>query len=160
MIVYPGTFDPITKGHMELIARAAAQFQEVVVLVMENPAKNCLFTVEERIEMIDHAISGFPNVRVTSGSGLAVQAVQQLGATMMLRGLRSAADFALEETLARNNAHLAPQVETIWMLANAETAFISSSAVKEVLHCGGKIDGYVDAHVKAKLLEKNAHQRI
>ena len=79
---------------------------------------------------------------------------------MMLRGLRSAADFALEETLARNNAHLAPQVETIWMLANAETAFISSSAVKEVLYCGGKIDGYVDAHVKAKLLEKNAHQRI
>lgn len=154
-IVYPGSFDPITKGHMELIQRAAKQFDEVLILIVENPTKQSMFTVPERIEIIQTSIVDLSNVSVTSASGFTVKAVKEVGGSLMLRGIRGASDFALEEMLARNNSHLEPQVETVWMISSAEMSFISSSAAKEVLRFNGCLDGYVEEHVKKAMLAKH-----
>ena len=137
---YPGTFDPITNGHLDIIVRAARMYEELIVLIMANPRKKCLFSAEERKEFIERSLAGtgVDNVRVEIGSGLTVHYARHLGCKAMIRGIRAVSDYEFELQNATANLALDPGIETIFLIAKPEMTFLSSSVVKEIAMNGGE----------------------
>jgi pantetheine-phosphate adenylyltransferase len=152
--VYPGTFDPITNGHVDLVARAAPLFERIVVGVAESPAKGPGFTLEERIELAQVAVAGIPNVEVRGFTCLLAHFVDELGAGVLLRGLRAVSDFEYEFQLASMNRHLIPEVETLFLTPAEQYSFISSSLVREIARLGGDVSGFVHPAVQAAMKKK------
>ncbi len=155
-VVYPGSFDPITNGHADLIQRAARLFGQVIVGVARNINKQPLFSLEERMDLVRAAIGDLPNVRVMPIDGLLVDFVTGQKAQVILRGLRAVSDFEYEFQLATMNRHLRPQVETIFLTPAEQHSFISSSLVKEVARFGGDVSVFLHPHVAAALRERIA----
>lgn len=138
--VYPGSFDPITNGHLDIIQRASKVFEKVIVAVIENPdKKNSLFTVDERVELIKKVTADLDNVETESFKGLTVNYMKQKNATVIIRGLRAVSDFEFELQMASINHKLEPEVETLFMMTNSKYSYLSSSAVKQVAMYGGCI---------------------
>ena len=152
--LYPGTFDPIHLGHMDIAARAARIFDELLVAVYDQPAKNLLFTVDRRVELASQALANLPNLRVVPYGGLTVEFARCIGAQAIVRGLRVISDFELEYQMALTNRQLAPEVEFVCLMTRQTHAFLSSSIVKEIALLGGDVSGMVPAHVAAALEEK------
>ena len=149
--VYPGTFDPITNGHADLIQRAARLFDRVIVAVAVNPAKGTTFTHEERVSLAKTALAGVDNVSVEGFDSLLVDFVRSRSAQVILRGLRAVSDFEYEFQLAGMNRKLAPEIETVFLTPAEQYAFISSSLVREVASFGGDVSDFVHEKVKAEL---------
>lgn len=135
--VYPGSFDPITCGHLDIIRRSSTMFDEVIIAVLNNSAKTPLFSAEERVRLIEKSITDLPNCRAVYFSGLLVDFVQQQGATAVIKGLRAISDFEYEFQMALLNKKLNPDIETLFMCTNANYSYISSSIVKEIAGLGG-----------------------
>ncbi len=149
--VYPGTFDPITNGHSDLIARAARLFDSVVVAIAANPKKTPLFTLEERVELARKVLVGLDNVEVSGFDCLLADYMRRRNAQVILRGLRAVSDFEYEFQLAGMNRRLAPEVETLFLTPAEKYTYISSSLVKEVAELGGDVAPFVHPEVKAAL---------
>lgn len=154
--VYPGTFDPITSGHVDIIERGARLFDTVVVAVAENPGKHPLFTLEERIALAQASLAHVPNVRVQGFTGLLVGFVQSLGAEVILRGLRAVSDFEYEFQLASMNRRLDARVETVFLTPAEQFGFISSSLVREIARLHGPVADFVPPVVAEALQRKFA----
>ncbi|MFE3194630.1 pantetheine-phosphate adenylyltransferase [Nocardia sp. NPDC059240] len=154
----PGSFDPVTNGHLDVIARAAEQFDEVVVTVVVNPNKQGMFTVEERMELIRELTAHLPNVRVESWRGLLVDFAKQQGITAMVKGLRDFTDFSYEFQMAQMNRKLTG-VDTYFIATNPTYSYVSSSLVKEVASYGGDITDFVPAVVHKRLLARIAERK-
>lgn len=152
--LYPGTFDPITNGHTDLIRRAARLFDEVIVAVAANPQKRPLFNLSERVELARAVLKDVEDVRVTGFDNLLVDCVRGHKANVILRGLRAASDFEYEFQLAGMNRRLAPEVETVFMTPSEQEMFISASLVKEIALLGGNVSDFVDARVAAAMTAK------
>ena len=152
--VYPGSFDPVTNGHFDLIQRSAALFDKVIVAILRNTEKTPLFTVEERMEMLEEAVRDLKNVSVTSFAGLLVDFVEQLGASVIIRGIRAVSDYEYELQMALMNRRLSNKVETVFMLPAESYSFLSSKLVKEIAQLGGSIHGLVPADVEKRLCGK------
>ena len=146
--VYPGTFDPITNGHTDLVTRAARVFPKVVIAIAESPHKKPLFSLQERIELTRNEMSSLDNVEVMGFSNLLVEFVQQIGASVIIRGLRAVSDFEYEFQLASMNRHLAPDVETMFLTPDEDYGFISSTLVKEVARLHGDVSNFVSSEVQ------------
>lgn len=149
--VYPGTFDPITNGHSDLIERAARIFDRIIVGVAVNAAKNTLFTIDERVQLAREVLAGLENVQVSSFDTLLVDFVQKHDAGIILRGLRAVSDFEYEFQLAGMNRRLAPSIETLFLTPAEQYSYISSSLVKEIAVLGGDVSGFVHEKVGAAL---------
>lgn len=143
--VYPGSFDPVTNGHLDLIERGAAIFDEVVVAILHNPSKSGRFPIEKRIELLQKACAHLPNVRFDRFDGLLVEYMRKTGAKVVLRGLRAVTDFESEFQMAQLNRQMAPEVETLFLMTAPEHAYVSSSAVREIGMFGGDIAPFVPA---------------
>lgn len=155
--LFPGSFDPITEGHLDLIRRAARLFDRVVVTVLINPAKQSLFTVDERVDLIRESCAGIDSpghIEVDAFGGLLVEYAQRVGAVAIVRGLRSSTDFEYEQPMIAMNAHLAPGIDTVCLLASAQHAHISSRLVKEVASLGGSVTDMVPRAVEARLMAR------
>ncbi len=152
--VYPGSFDPITLGHVDIIKRLSVQYDEVIVLVSESTQKIHLFTAKERKELIEQSMSDFKNVKVDIWNGLTVDYMRTVNAKVIVRGLRAVVDFEYELTMANMNKKLAPDIETMLVFANPEYYYISSRGVKEVARFGGALKGLVPNHVIQPLKKK------
>ncbi|MCL6557835.1 MAG: pantetheine-phosphate adenylyltransferase [Firmicutes bacterium] len=149
--IYPGTFDPVTNGHLDIIARGAALFDRLIVAVAENPGKKPLFSRAERLEMLREVLKDFPKVEVDFFDGLTVEYARSRGACAIIRGLRAISDFENEFVMALTNKKLAPEIETVFLMTEAQYSFISSSAIKEVASYGGCLKGMVPPLVEVKL---------
>lgn len=145
--VYPGSFDPITNGHLDIITRGANTFDKLIVGVLVNVDKKGLLDIEERVELIKRVTSNLPNVEVVSFEGLLIDFMKERNANIILKGLRAFSDFEYEFQMALMNNKLAPEVETLFMMTSAQYSFLSSSAVKQVAKFGGCIDGLVPEDV-------------
>ena len=156
--VYPGSFDPVTNGHIDLIQRSATLFDEVIVAILRNTDKTPLFTVEERIEMLNLAVKDLKNVTVTSFAGLLVDYVTEIKASVIIRGIRAVSDYEYELQMALMNRRLSNRIETVFMLPAEAYSFLSSRLVKEIAHLGGSIKGLVPADVEMRLVEKYKKQ--
>jgi len=149
--LYPGTFDPPTNGHVDLILRGSKLFEHLTVAILRNPVKNALFTVEERVEMLKGATSSLDNVSVASFDGLTVDFARQLGAKALLRGIRAISDYEHEFQMALMNRRLAPEIETVFLQPAGRYSFISSRMLKEVFSFGGDVTGLVPPNVLKRL---------
>ncbi len=156
VIIYPGSFDPLTNGHLDLINRAARLFDQVIVAVLKHDSKQPLFSPQERLEMIEEAISGLPNVEADSFDNLLVDYARQRSAQMILRGIRAVSDYEYELQMALMNRKLDPELETIFMLPAEAYSYLSSRLVKEVWRIGGNIQDLVPPLVEARLREKGS----
>jgi pantetheine-phosphate adenylyltransferase len=156
--VCPGSFDPVTNGHIDIVTRASALFDEVVVAVGVNKSKHRLFTPEERIDMLREACSGFGNVRVAGFAGLLTRFCEEQGIHAIVKGLRAVSDFDYELQMAQMNASLA-DVETVFVPTSPEYSFLASSLVKEVAAFGGDVSGLVPAFVHERLVGRLAERR-
>ncbi|MCH7507704.1 MAG: pantetheine-phosphate adenylyltransferase [Proteobacteria bacterium] len=154
--VYPGTFDPITNGHIDLVARAARVFTKVIVAIAESPHKQPLLSLDDRILLSRNELSGLKNVEVLGFSNLLVEFVQQVGAGVLVRGLRAVSDFEYEFQLASMNRHLAPNVETLFLTPDEEYSFISSSLVKEIARLDGDVSEFVSDEVRQAMRRRFA----
>ncbi len=154
--VYPGTFDPITNGHLDIVRRAATLFDKLVVGVYDLPDKRILFNTVERVDLFRRSIEDLPNVEVTAFSGLVVDFAVAVKAKTVVRGLRMSGDFEREFEMALMNKNLRPELELVCMMTRAEYQFLSSSLLKEVAGLGGDIDSLVPAHVAEMLKAKLA----
>jgi pantetheine-phosphate adenylyltransferase len=152
--IYPGSFDPVTNGHMDILERAAKLFDEVIVAVATNPSKTPLFSVEERVEMLKVASRHLPNVSVESFNGLLVPYASSKGAQVIVKGLRALSDFEFEFEMALMNRRLDEGIETIFLMTNAEYSYLSSSIIKEVAGFGGSVRGLVPDVVEEALKRK------
>lgn len=152
--LYPGTFDPITNGHIDLVQRAAKLFDEVVVSIASSTRKQPLFTLEERIELAQNVLADCPNVKVKGFDILLVDFAKQQNANVLIRGLRAISDFEYEFQLASMNRNLAPNIESLFLMPADEYSFISSSLVKEVSSLGGDISNFVHPMVNEALKSK------
>jgi pantetheine-phosphate adenylyltransferase len=152
--VYPGTFDPLTYGHMDIIERAAALFGRLIVGIYENPAKQPLFPLEQRVELVKEAVTGLSNIHVKAFKGLTVDFIHQIGGRVMIRGLRANSDFEREFEMALMNRKLAPDIELLCLMTSSQYQFLSSSLIKEVAKLGGCLEGMVPDHVAVALREK------
>lgn len=152
--VYPGTFDPVTYGHIDIIKRASEIFDKVVVAVAHNREKLTLFSVEERVAMLKSSIKGIKNVSVDDFSGLVVDYVKSIGANVVIRGLRMISDFEYEFQMAMMNRELKPNLETFFMMTGESYFYLSSHLVKEVVSLGGDVSGLVPKSVLKKLKER------
>ena len=154
--IYPGTFDPITNGHFDIIERSSHMFDGVIVAVTENPAKKAVFPVGERVAMIRETIADLAHVSVESFDGLTVDFARKVGARYIVRGLRAVSDFDYELQMGMMNRELAPDVETVFLVPAAEYSFVSSTLVKDVIRLGGSVAGFVPPAVEKRLLERLA----
>jgi pantetheine-phosphate adenylyltransferase len=152
--IYPGSFDPVTNGHLDLIARGAKMFDHLVVSILRNSSKCPLFTVPERVEMLTEGIRCFDNVSVATFDGLLIDFARAQQAQAVLRGIRAISDYEYEFQMALMNRRLAPEVETIFLMPDAKYSFVSSRLVKQVFELGGSIDGLVPPFVIDRLHAK------
>ena len=152
--VYPGSFDPITYGHIDVIKRAARIFGKIIVAVAHNSDKKALFTVKERVAMVKDAVKGMPNVSVDDFNGLVVDYVKSVGSKVMIRGLRMLSDFEYEFQMALTNRKLAGDVETVFMMPNESYSYVSSKLMKEAASLGADIGVFVPAKVKIALKKR------
>lgn len=150
-VVYPGTFDPITNGHTDLVRRACRLFDRLIVAVAENPGKGTTFALEERVDMAREALKDIPGVEVKGFSNLLVEFSRQQGANLILRGLRAVSDFEHEFQLSSMNRRLDPGIETIFLTPDESYAYISSSLVREIARLGGDVSSFVSPGVEAAL---------
>ncbi|MGM9892465.1 pantetheine-phosphate adenylyltransferase [Limosilactobacillus sp.] len=156
--LFPGTFDPLTLGHLDLIKRGSALFDQLAVAVMTNESKHPLFTVEERVAQVKEATSGLANVSVITAEGLTVDLMNRIGADYLMRGLRNGNDFQYERDIAAMNNYLDDQCETVFFLAKPEYQHLSSSLLKEVTSAGGDISAYLPANIN-EALKKRLEER-
>lgn len=140
---YPGSFDPITKGHLDIIERASKIVDELVVVIMENPVKKYMFTEQERLAMIQQCVKQYPNVKVVIGSGLTVDFAQSIGAKVLIRGIRAVSDYEYELQQASANQTLNPSIETLFMVSRPEYSFLSSSIAKQIAMYDGNVDACI-----------------
>ncbi|HEY9723351.1 MAG TPA: pantetheine-phosphate adenylyltransferase [Oscillatoriaceae cyanobacterium] len=152
--IYPGSFDPITNGHLDILERASRIFDDVIVAVLVNASKVGLFRLEERVEMIKQVTGHLSNLRVDSFSGLTAEYAKQQNAHVLIRGLRAVSDFDSELRLALTNKKLNPSLETVFLMTSAENLFLSSSTIKEIVSLGGSPAGMVPDSVAERLVEK------
>ncbi len=152
--ICPGSFDPVTCGHVDIITRAAAMFDKVIVVAMVNSAKQPLFTQEERVELLKRATASLPNVEVDAYDGMLAEYARQKQATAVVKGLRAVSDFEYEFQMALTNRKLNPQLETVFLTTNAEYLYLSSSLVKQMASLGGDIREFVPSCVVHDILEK------
>jgi len=152
--IYPGSFDPITNGHVDIVQRALAMFDRVIVAIAENVRKTPLFTLDERIQHIHDAVDGDPRVEVDAFEGLLIEYVQRRGSKIVVRGLRALADFEYEFQLAHMNRRLGRGIDTVFLMTNEKDFYVASSLVKEVAQFGGDITGLVPPGVQRALIEK------
>ncbi|HHU80241.1 MAG: pantetheine-phosphate adenylyltransferase [Bacilli bacterium] len=152
--IYPGTFDPITNGHLDIIKRGRQLFDKLYVVIPINPNKKTFFTLDERIDLLKEVLKDFNNVEVTSTDQLTVDFARKVGATVMLRGLRMVSDFEYELQLATLNRTLKPDLETIFIMASHEFSFLSSGSVKEIAAFGGSFEQFVPLPVAVALKKK------
>ncbi len=145
--LYPGTFDPVTMGHVDITSRASALFEKVIVAVYSTPSKSLLFTTAERVDLFRQSIQHLPNVEVREFNSLVVRCAQDLGAAVIVRGLRSGSDFEYEFEMASMNRRLSPGVDMVSFMTTQDYMFISSSLLKEVARLGGDVTGMVPPHV-------------
>jgi pantetheine-phosphate adenylyltransferase len=157
--VYPGSFDPITNGHVDIIKRGLRMFDELIILVAYNPNKKSLFSVRERVEMIGEVIRDFKNVRVDSFDGLLVDYVRDHGANVILRGLRALSDFEYEFQLALINRRLNREVETVFLMTGYKWFYTSSTIINEAASLGGSVKGLVPEIVNMKLQDKFSYDK-
>jgi pantetheine-phosphate adenylyltransferase len=155
--IYPGSFDPITNGHLDLIQRGSRMFDRLIVSILRNDAKQPLFSVEERMEMLCEVVQVYPNVAVDSFEGLLVEHAAARSATVLLRGIRAISDYEYELQMALMNRRLRPDLETVFLMANESYSFISSRLVKEVFGLGGSIAGLVPPTVEERLRRRMAN---
>lgn len=154
--MYPGSFDPITNGHLDLIERGCRVFDQLIVSILRNETKLPLFTVEERIEMLREVVGCYPNVEVESFDGLLVDYAARKNATVLLRGIRAISDYEYELQMALMNRRLRPDIETVFMMSSEAYSFISSRLVKEVFGLGGNVAGLVPPSVEVRLRNRLA----
>ncbi len=152
--IYPGTFDPITYGHLDVLKRATKVFEEVTIVVMNNPRKHPFFTLEERLYMIKKTVKDLENVKVDSHCGLLVQYVKEHEANIVIRGLRALEDFEYEFEMALTNRQMYPNLEIIYLITDLKYLFVSSSMVKEIAQFNGELGKWVPPTVEEKLREK------
>lgn len=152
--VYPGSFDPVTNGHMDIIARASRICDKLVVAVGSNESKKPAFTVDERIELIKTALGGREDIEVTGFSGLLVDFVKKVGADTVIKGLRAVSDFEYEFQMALLNKNMEPDIETLFMMTSVNYSYLSSSAVKEIASKGGNIEGLVPDCLMDRIVKK------
>jgi pantetheine-phosphate adenylyltransferase len=152
--VYPGTFDPLTYGHMDIIERATALVGKLIVGIYENPTKQPLFSLEQRVSLVEEAVTEMSNVHVKAFKGLTVDFIRQVGGRVMIRGLRANSDFEREFEMALMNRKLAPDIELLCLMTSSQYQFLSSSLIKEVAKLGGCLEGMVPDHVAVALKEK------
>ncbi len=149
--LYPGTFDPPTNGHVDLIQRGSKLFEHLTVAILNNPVKNPLFTLDERVEMLREVTSALPNVSVATFDGMMVDFARKLGASAVLRGIRAISDYEYEFQMALMNRRLAPEIETVFLQPAGRYSFISSRMLKEVFSFGGDVTGLVPPNVLKRL---------
>jgi pantetheine-phosphate adenylyltransferase len=154
--IYPGSFDPVTLGHLDIIKRASSIFDELIVGVYDRPEKRLLFSTEERVQMIQQSISHIKNTKAQPYSGLTVDFAKKVGAQVLVRGLRMSSDFEREFEMAMMNKKLAPELELVCLMANLQYQFLSSSLLKEVAQLGGCLEAMVPDHVAKALRGKFA----
>ncbi len=152
--LYPGSFDPVTNGHVDITTRAAKIFSEVVVAVYDTPAKDLWFSTQERLALFQKAVERIPNVQVVSYTGLTVDFARKVKASVIVRGLRMGSDFEREFEMALMNQQLRPDIETVAFMSNLEYQFLSASLMKEVCQLGGDVSRLVPRHVAKVLQEK------
>jgi pantetheine-phosphate adenylyltransferase len=152
--LYPGSFDPITNGHLDLIQRGSALFDKLFVAILRNDEKQALFSVDERIEMLTEVVQVFPNVEVGSFDGLLVEYAAHCGASVIIRGIRAVSDYEYELQMALMNRRLRPDIETVFLMASEAHSFLSSKLVKEVIRLGGKITGLVPPSIEGRLKKR------
>ena len=152
--IYPGSFDPITSGHLDIVTRAARFFEKVIIAVYERPDKDLFFTTEERVDLARQAVANLSNIEVQSFSGLTVNFARQVKAQVMIRGLRMSADFEREFEMAMMNKRLSPELDLFCLMASSEYQFLSSSLLKEVASLEGNIDDLVPKCVAEALRKK------
>lgn len=152
--LYPGTFDPITFGHIDIAIRALRIFPKVVAVVAENPSKNPLFSVDERLEMVQEAFAEVPEIQVIKYSGLIVNCMRELNASGLIRGLRALSDFEYEFQMAFTNRSLLSSSETVFLMPSSEYIYLNSTMVKQIARLGGDVATFVPDFVKKKMLEK------
>lgn len=154
-VLYPGSFDPVTNGHMDIIERSSKIFQEVYVGVLDNVNKKSMFTVNERVEMLRKSVKDMDNVFVDSFCGLTVEYARELGCKIIIRGLRAVSDYEEELKMALANRQMAPEIETLFLISDSRYTFLSSSTIKEISFFNGDISDFVPPHVdKAMKLKK------
>lgn len=152
--IYPGTFDPVTHGHTDLVARAARVFDRVIVAIAESPHKQPLFSLDQRIAMTREVLADLDNVEVVGFDSLLIQFTVEMGANVLIRGLRAVSDFEYEFQLASMNRHLHPEIETMFLTPDESYSFISSTLVKEVARLGGDVTSFVSEGVSEALNQK------
>ena len=158
-VLYPGSFDPVSLGHVDIVSRASAIFDNVVVGVYGAPAKELMFDTEERVDLFRRSIQHLPNVEVTNFTGLAVECAAEVGAGVMVRGLRSGSDFEYEFEMNYMNKKLASDIEIVYFIADLNFQYVSSTLIKEVAGLGGDITGLVPQHVVKALKDRLASQK-
>ena len=154
--MYPGTFDPITNGHNDLVRRACRIFDHVVIAIAANPGKAPLFTLDQRVELARHVLADVPNVEVTGYTGLTVDFARQHGLNVIVRGLRAVSDFEFEFQLATMSRHLNGEVETVFLTPSEQSSFISSTLIREIASLGGNVREFVDPMVAEALARRFA----
>ena len=152
--IYPGSFDPITYGHLDVIERAAKVFDQLIIGVLNNYSKKSLFSVEERLEMIREVTFQYPNVEIRAFGGLLIDFTEKVNAQVIVRGIRAVSDFEYELMMAQTNKRLRDNVETVFFATSAEYSYVSSSTVRELAYFGGEIDQFVPPSVRQRIVDK------
>lgn len=152
--IYPGSFDPITCGHVDIAARAASIFDRLIVAVYDTPAKNLTFSTDERVAMAREALASLPNVEVVSFQELAVDVARRVGAKVIVRGLRAVSDFEVEMQMALLNRKMAPELEVVCLMTSLQYSFLSATVIKQIVKHGGPTEGLVPPHVAEALRQK------